>query len=178
VVSSPSSCPPRSGFAHDPRVAPSRPPTQPERLWSGAPPRSRSLDPPQLRKALSCSRSASAHKAPSPSRDSPQHTLTTSRSRSASLSPSPAPFSPPAPPSSTRGKLLEGSVFPPNRGRSLAAVFVFFHSQGGISRVGRGDATRSGEGGEGRLPAVPQRTRLLVTIAEVETRWCGCEGCG
>ena len=50
VVSSPSSCPPRSGFAHDPRVAPSRPPTQPERLWSGAPPRSRSLDPPQLTK--------------------------------------------------------------------------------------------------------------------------------
>ena len=114
VVSSPSSCP-RSGFAHDPRVAPSRPPTQPERLWCGAPPRSRSLDPPQLRKALSCSRSASAHRAPSPSRDSPQHTLTTSRSRSASLSPSPAPFSPPVPPSSTRRKLLEGSVFPPNR---------------------------------------------------------------
>ena len=83
------------------------------------------------------------------------HSLLCARVPPLLLSPSPTPFSPPAPPSSTCGKLLEGSVFPPNRGRSLAAAFVFLHSQGGIPRVGCGDATRSGEGGEGSSACFP-----------------------
>ena len=58
----------------------------------------------------------------------------------------PRPFSPPALPSRTYGKLPEGSVFPPNRRRSHRRRICLFPLQGEIHR---GDAIRSGKGGNG-----------------------------
>ena len=157
MVSSPSSCPPRSGSAAPP--TPSRRPrsgaTQPARSGERGPVSEPSRPLAFLlrnstllnslvlfrHQALSTrSRSRSApflHQAPAPCARVPPP-----------FSQSPAPSQLPPYPSRTCWKLPEGRVFPPNRRRSHRRGILLLPSQGEIHR---GDAICSGEGGGGRL---------------------------
>ena len=80
----------------------------------------------------------------------------------------PRPLSTPALPSRTCWKLPEGRVFPPNRRRSHRCGILLLPSQGEIHR---GDAICSGEGGAGAACFPSSKARPPATVCRGRTRW-------
>jgi len=186
-VSSPSSCPPRSGSASttDPLKAPSnqsdpastvRRARSSERAFTSAHTHASDL--------VVRSRFSSAEKLARSHSFFPPSSLHSTRTRVPPLfftkppplalafrlfSTKPRPLSTPALPSRTCWKLPEGRVFPPNRRRSHRRGILLLPSQGEIHR---GGAIRSGEGRRGP-PAFPRRRPgLWQPCAEVERGGC------